>query len=126
MKATLSNHHQSPRKVQLVANFVRGKSVAEAERALTFLPKYAAGPVKKLLASAVANARQSGIAAEELMVKTVRVDKGLVGKRGRPFARGRSGTIRKRMSHITIELASKAVAKKVKKAKVTAKSAKTN
>ncbi len=117
MKATLSNHHQSPRKVRLVADLIRGKSVADAQRALTFMQKYAAGPVKKLLESALANARNAGVSVEELVVKTIGVDKGLVAERRRPFARGRSGVIRKRMSHVTIELERKASAKKVRKAK---------
>jgi large subunit ribosomal protein L22 len=118
MKATLSNHHQSPRKVRLVADLIRGKSVAEAERALTFMPKYAAGPMKKLLDSALANARNAGVSLDELVVKTIAVDKGLVGKRRRPFARGRSGITRKRMSHVTIELGRKsAPVKKASKAK---------
>lgn len=104
MKATLSNHHQSPRKVRLVADAIRGKSVGEAKRMLTFMPKYAAPAVHKLLDSALANARQTGVSPEELFVRTITVNKGLVGKRGRPFARGRSGVIRKTMSHITIEL----------------------
>lgn len=123
MKATLSNHHQSPRKVRLVADLIRGKSVADARRALTFMPKYAALPMKKLLDSAVSNARQGGASAEDLLVKTVTVNKGLVAKRGRPFARGRSGVIRKTMSHISIELArSIAPAKKARATKATAPS----
>lgn len=104
MKAHLSNHHQAPRKVRLVVDAIRGKRVVDAQRMLAFMPKYAAPAVHKLLNSAVSNARQSGASPEELFIKTATVNKGLVGKRGRPFARGRSGVIRKSMSHITLEL----------------------
>lgn len=132
MKAHLSNHHQPPRKVRLVADSIRGKKVPDALRLLTFMPKYAAPVLAKLLNSAVANARNSGATAEELYIKTIEVNKGLVSKRGRPFARGRSGVIRKTMSHITLELgrasapvATTPVAKKVAPAKKpAAKSAK--
>ena len=66
MKAQLSNHHQSPRKVRLVADAIRGKKVLEAQRTLTFMPKYAAPVMRKLLNSAVANARIAGAPPEEL------------------------------------------------------------
>jgi large subunit ribosomal protein L22 len=105
MKATLKNHHQTPRKVRLVADAIRGKSVPLAKHTLMFLNKKAAEPMEKLLDSAVANARINNLSAEDLVVKTVTVDKGTVMKRYRPFARGRAGTLRKIMSHVSIELA---------------------
>ena len=49
MKAELRNYNQSPRKVRLVIDLVKGKSVREAERALSFLPKRASLPIKKLI-----------------------------------------------------------------------------
>ena len=104
MKAFLKNYHQSTRKVRLVADTIRGKSVAQAQRTLLFMPKYAAPAIVKLLNSAVANARTSGVTPEELFVKMIAVNKGIVGKRGRPFARGRSGVIHKEFSHVTLEL----------------------
>ena len=104
MRASLQNYHQSPRKVRLVADLIRGKSVPAAIQALTFLPKKSAPAVAKLLNSAIANARSSGASAEELFIKTIAVNKGVMSKRGRPFARGRSGVIRKTMSHVTLEL----------------------
>lgn len=106
MKASLKNYHQSPRKVRLVADLIRGKSVPHARAALSYLPKKAAPAVGKLLDSAVANAREMGAAPEELVVKTITVNKGTVLKRYRPFGRGRAGTIRKAMSIVNIELAS--------------------
>ncbi len=130
MKAVLSNHHQTPRKVRLVANIIRGKSVPMAKQTLAFLNKKAAEPMEKLLNSAVANAEAKGAHVENLVVKTVTVDKGTVMKRYRPFARGRAGSLRKIMSHVTIELsevpaaAKKSAAKKVAK-KATKKAAKT-
>lgn len=106
MKAFLKNYHQSPRKVRLVADLVRGKSVPTARAALSFLPKKAGPTIGKLLDSAVANARQqNGVDASDLYIKTITVDKGVVTKRFRPFGRGRSGRINKEMSHIKLELA---------------------
>ena len=104
MKALLTNYHQSPRKVRLVADLIRGKSVGAARMALQFLPKKSSPAVQKLLDSAVANARGQGISPESLYVKKITVDKGAVLRRSRPFARGRSGAVRKTMSIIFLEL----------------------
>ena len=105
MKATLKNYRQSPQKVRLVANLIRGKSVPQARAALSFLSKKSSPAIGKLLDSAVANARMQGGSADSLMIKTITVDKGMVMRRGRPFARGRSGIIQKTMSTIRLELA---------------------
>ena len=88
-----------------MANAIRGKSVPAAQHTLVFLGKKASPAFGKLLNSAVANAASTGVIAEDLFVKTVTVNKGSMQKRGRPFGRGRSGVIRKTMSHIAIELA---------------------
>ena len=112
MKALLKNYHQPSRKVRLVADLIRGKSVAQAREALTYLPKKSSPVITKLLNSAVSNAGQP---AENLFVKTITVNKGAVMKRARPFARGRSGTIHKEMSIIFIELGLNAVPKAAKK-----------
>ncbi len=104
MKALLKNYRQSPRKVRLVANLIRGKSVQEARLALQYLPKKSSPAMVKLLESAVANARSRGATAENLFVKTITVDKGAVLRRYRPFARGRAGSVRKTMSIIFLEL----------------------
>src|SRR5438552_75510 len=98
MKALLTNYHQSPRKVRLVADLIRGKSVPAARAALRYLPKKSSPAISKLLDSAVANARSRGASAEQLFVKTVTVNKGAVMRRSRPFARGRAGAVRKTMS----------------------------
>ncbi|HUO50681.1 MAG TPA: 50S ribosomal protein L22 [Candidatus Paceibacterota bacterium] len=129
MKASLKNYHQPPRKVRLVADLIRGKSVPQARAALSFLPKKSAPDIAKLLDSAVANARQQNFAAEDLFVKSIAVNKGIVMRRYRPFARGRAGSIRKTLSIVTLELGSTAgpkAAPKVaakKAAKKTAKKA---
>ena len=104
MKASLSNYRQSPRKVRLVADLIRGKSVESAKRALTFLPKKSAPDMLQLLDSAVANARELGLSAEDLMVKMIAVNKGNVLRRFMPKARGRAARFARTMSIITLEL----------------------
>jgi large subunit ribosomal protein L22 len=123
MKALLTNYRQSPRKVRLVADLIRGKSVAEAKRSLMYLPKKSGPTIEKLLDSAIANARSMGISTDALFVKKISVDKGMVMKRYRPFARGRAGSLRKVMSIVNLELGSNAPTKptpagKAKKAAV--------
>jgi large subunit ribosomal protein L22 len=104
MKALLKNYRQSPRKVRLVADLIRGKSVPAARAALSYLPKKSAPAMEKLLESAIANARVSGANPEALFVRTISVDKGIVMKRLRPFGRGRSGRLNKTMSIVKLEL----------------------
>jgi large subunit ribosomal protein L22 len=108
MKAYLHNYRQAPRKVRLVANLIKGKSVAVADLELKHLAKRAALPMEKLLASAVANAKVAGADVETLMVKDVTVDKGVVMKRHMPRAFGRAAAIHKHSSHVTITLAERA------------------
>jgi large subunit ribosomal protein L22 len=111
--AKLTNYRQAPRKVRLLADLVRGKSVDRALAQLTMLPKRASEPVIKLINSAVAN---SGVAATELYISEIQVNGGVVFKRSMPRARGRASQILKRTSHITLALSKKAApkAKKVK------------
>jgi len=104
MKATLSNYRQSPRKVRLITELVKGKSIADAFTALTFSDKRASAPIEKLLRSAVANAEQAGESLNELVVENIAVDKGRVAKTYMPRAFGRASTIRKRSSHVTVTL----------------------
>ena len=112
MKAFLKNYRQSPRKVRLVASLIKGKSVAEAIAELDFLAKRAGFPIKKLLLSAVANAKQQGIEMDNLFIKELRVDKGIVMKRMMPAAMGTGHRINKRTSHLNLLLAEKVVAVK--------------
>ncbi len=107
MKAVLKNYRQSPRKVRLLADLVRGKKVVKALEVLSFTNKRAAEPVVKLINSAVANAKQHGADVEKLFVKSIAVDKGIVLKRFMPRARGSAAQILKRASHISVELGSK-------------------
>ena len=116
MKAFLKNYRQSPRKVALVAELIKGKRVAEALILLENLPKRASLPIKKLLLSAVANTKTKEVSEENLFVENITVDKGIVLKRIMPRARGSASRINKRTSHVTLVLAEKEVkAKKVKK-----------
>lgn len=107
MKASLTNYRQSPRKVRLVASLLKGKSVDSAVVHLNFLMKRAALPIRKLIESAVANAVAQGASRESLVVKKLVVDKGLVLRRSMPRARGSANPIKKRSSHVLVELASR-------------------
>jgi large subunit ribosomal protein L22 len=102
--AKLTNYRQAPRKVRLVADLVRGKSAARALALLSTLPKRASEPMRKLIASAVANA---GIPAADLYITKIEVNGGIVFKRTMPRARGRASLIRKRTSHVALMLESK-------------------
>ncbi|MEX2514632.1 MAG: 50S ribosomal protein L22 [Candidatus Paceibacterota bacterium] len=105
MKAKLTQYRQSPRKVRLVADEIRGKTIDEALRKLRFLTKRAAKPMAKLIESAVANAEENdGKRRDDLIISTVTVDNGPTLKRFRPRARGRATRINKRTSHIAITL----------------------
>lgn len=106
MKAELKNYRQSPRKVRLVADAIRGKKVATALVDLEFLGKRAALPFAKLITSAVANASHNHKApVEKLVIKSVSVTKGPTLKRIRPRSRGMANRINKRTSILKVELA---------------------
>jgi len=107
MKAILKNYRQSPRKVRLVADVIRGKKVNEALAALQFVEKRAADPVAKVIRSAAANAAQAGQDVASLRITHVSVDKGTTLKRFMPRARGSASRINKRSSHITVTLGNK-------------------
>jgi len=109
MKAFLKNYRQSPRKVRLVAGLVKGKKVTEALTELDFLAKRAGLPIKKLLLSAVSNAKNMGTDIENLFIKELQVDKGVTLKRMMPAAMGSGHRINKRTSHLTLVLAERAV-----------------
>ncbi len=106
MKAYLKSYRQAPRKVRLVTNLIKGKTVPRALIELDALPKRASGAIKKLLLSAVANAKENnGIDQSILMIKSARVDQGPIMKRSQPRSRGSANPIHKHTSHIWIELA---------------------
>ena len=102
--AYLKNYRQSPRKVRLVADVVRGKKIKDAQVTLDFMPKRAALPIKKLLDSAIANAKINGENLDALVVKEISVQKGTVAHRWMPKWRGMAHAIKKRSSHVTIIL----------------------
>lgn len=103
--ASLSNYRQSPRKVRLVADLVRGKTAEQALRALEVLPKRASEAMAKLIKSAVANAQgKTGASAGDLVISRIEVNGGIVFRRSMPRARGRASAIRKKTSHITLAL----------------------
>jgi len=95
----------SPQKARLVVDLVRGKKVEEADQILAFSRKRAAGLVKKVLKSAMANATQNPNIDEKILyVKEIFVDQGPAMKRHRAKTMGRSAAIKRRMSHITVVL----------------------
>ena len=98
----------SARKLRLVADLVRGQDIDQARTTLNFTPKNGAKVIDKLIASATANAENNhDMSADELFIKRIYVNEGPTMKRYRPRALGRAYRIRKRSSHITIELASR-------------------
>jgi len=98
----------SARKARLVCDHIRGKSVDEARAILAFTPRAVARDWSKLLESAVANAEHNHeLVGEELRIVSVHADEGPTLKRFRPRAMGRATRIRKRTSHLTIELTPK-------------------
>lgn len=106
VKATHQFARISPQKARLVADEIRGKNVAQALEILAYSPKKAAGLVKKVLESAIANAENNeGADIDELSVAKVFVDEGPTMKRIMPRAKGRADRILKRTSHITVVVA---------------------
>jgi large subunit ribosomal protein L22 len=95
----------APRKVRLVADLIRGKTVEEAQMILNFTTKKAVQPLFKLLKSAVSNAKHNFQLEEtNLYVSKITVDEGPKYKRWMPRARGQASEIQKKTSHITIIL----------------------
>ncbi len=93
----------SPQKLNLVAQQIRGLPVERALNELAFSPKRIAGPVRKVLQSAIANAENNhDLDVDSLVVSEAFVGKNLVMRRFRPRARGRIGRLEKPFSEITI------------------------
>jgi large subunit ribosomal protein L22 len=98
----------TPMKVRRVVELIRGRSAEEALSVLRFAPQSASEPVAKVLASAMANAENNlDLDPETLWISKVYVDEGPTLKRFRPRAQGRAYRIRKRTSHITVEVESR-------------------
>lgn len=103
--AILESYNQTPRKVRLVADLMKGKKVKDALAALEFLPRRAAEPIAKLIRSAVANAKVKGEDADALTVQSVVVESAGMLKRYMPRAFGRASAIRRRKSRVKVTLA---------------------
>ncbi len=103
--ASLKSYNQTPRKVRLVTDLVKGKTVTEALTALTFLPRRAAEPIAKLIRSAAANAKEQGADVATLRVKSITVDSAGMLKKYMPRAFGRASMIRRRKSQVNVTLA---------------------
>ncbi len=98
----------SPRKVQIVCDLIRGKSIAEATALMMGTPKAACEPLLKLLKSAVANAENNhNMDPENLFVSEILTTPGPIIKRIMPRAQGRAYRINKRTSHVTLVVAEK-------------------
>jgi large subunit ribosomal protein L22 len=96
---------QSPRKVRLVVDRVRGMDALEALSVLKLMPQRAAYSVHKVVSSAVANAENNfGVAGEDLYIAHISADEGPIRRWRRFGARGRFKPIRKRSSHVTVIL----------------------
>ncbi len=111
-KASLKYLHIAPRKVQSVANLIKGLSVNEAEAQLLTNPRRPAAALLGLLRSAAANAKNNQqLNSERLFIKEIRVDKGPMLKRYMPRAMGRANLIQKKSSHVILVLAESEKAK---------------
>ena len=98
---------QSPYKLRLVLNLIRGLPVSEALDILKFTKRKASDEITKVIQSAMANAENNfGLNSNDLYISKAIADEGPTLKRFRPTARGRAGRINKRTSHLIIELAS--------------------
>lgn len=116
--ATLKNYRQSPRKVRTIVDEVRGKTASEAITKLSFIPNRAALPVKKLIESAVSNAKHNhNMDPESLVIKSIVVNEGITMKRWIPKWRGTAHPIRKRSSQVVVTLDGVESKKKIKEEK---------
>ena len=106
----------TPQKARRVVALIKGKQAQEALAILKFAPQSASEPIYKLVAAAVANARVKAdkdgefLDEQDLYVRNAYVDEGTTLKRFQPRAQGRAFQIKKRTSHITVELATPEVA----------------
>src|SRR6476620_11643479 len=105
--ARASHVRVTPMKARRVIDLIRDMPAQEALQMLTFAPQAASEPIAKVLASAIANAEHNfSLDPESLIITRAYVDEGPTLKRFRPRAQGRAYRIRKRTSHITIEVES--------------------
>ena len=109
VKAILNRTRTAPQKARLVASLIDGKNVNDAMNILQLTRKKAARIMQKVLKSALANAEENHkvLDVDDMFVKRVTVDQGVVMKRTMPRARGSADTIRKRSSNICLVLSEK-------------------
>lgn len=107
--ATAKNIRQSPRKVRVVTNAVKNLPMNQVLAQLTISPKKAARPIKKVILSAVANARENfKLNQDELKIKELQVGPARTLRRIEPRAKGRADVRRRRSCHIRVILEEKA------------------
>ncbi|MDD2657387.1 MAG: 50S ribosomal protein L22 [Candidatus Pacebacteria bacterium] len=102
--AHLKSYNQTPRKVRLVTELVKGKKVSDALVALEFLPKRASEPIAKLIKSAAASAKAQGQDMDTLKVQSIIVESAGMLKKYMPRAFGRASAIRRRKSQVKVTL----------------------
>jgi large subunit ribosomal protein L22 len=103
--ALIRGVHISAQKTRLLADLIRGKSIAQAMNILIFSPQKAAGILKKALESAIANAEHNdGADIDELKITTIYIDKAQSLKRMSARAKGRGNRIEKQTCHITVKV----------------------
>jgi large subunit ribosomal protein L22 len=104
-RAVLKRFRESPRKVRMVADMIRGRSVDDAMSILRLQQRKAAKMLSKVLGSAIANATENEKAdSDKLVVTKVFIDGGPTNKRWMPRSMGRANRILGRTSHVTVEV----------------------
>ncbi len=103
-QSILQSYNQTPRKVRLVTDLVKGKKIPAALTILQFLPKRAAEPIEKLIRSAAANAKEKGKDPNEMTVQSITVENAGILKKYMPRAFGRASLIRRRKSRVKVTL----------------------
>ena len=104
----------SPRKLREVASLVRELTPSDAVERLPYLNKRASGPLRKVINTAIANAKQKGVSESDLVFKEIQINEGPRLKRFRAGARGRAKPYKRRMSHIRVVLTTKSQAPSTK------------
>jgi len=106
--AKVTNYRAAPRKVRLLADFVRGKEAKLALAELKFVNKRHAPAMAKVIASAIANAKENtDLDVNSLIVSDIQVQEGKTMKRFRAGSNGRGLPMRKRLAHISVTLSEK-------------------
>lgn len=106
--ASVSNYRGTPRKLRLLADFVRGKNAKKAVAELAFVNKRHAEGLAKVITSAIANATNNkGMKSDNLVISDIQVQEGKKMRRHRAGSRGRALVFRRRLSHVDVTLSEK-------------------